>query len=239
MGKRGEFSPKRNGGYIKDLGNNRLPALQVVWEVRWSLYGFTISFSFYLSARRINIYKISLSSGGMEICTTLEKRKYSFSVKRDFVQLIVISFLAFAIPFVFPHPQILTGIVVNALLVFAALGMRGNSVIPVILLPSIGAVANGLLFGPLTIFLIYLIPFIWIGNFLLVYGIKHFAEMGFWKAGIVSSVLKAGAIFLPAYGLYLTGVIPEILLIPMGILQIGTALGGIALIGVGKRIMKK
>ncbi len=175
----------------------------------------------------------------MEICTTLEKRKYSFSVKRDFVQLVVISFLAFAIPFVFPHPQILTGIVVNALLVFAALGMRGNSVIPVILLPSIGAVANGLLFGPLTIFLIYLIPFIWIGNFLLVYGIKHFAEMGFWKAGAISAFLKAGAIFLPAYFLFAAGVLPEALLIPMSMLQIATALGGIAIIGIGKKIIEK
>jgi len=174
----------------------------------------------------------------MEVYTTLEKREYSFSAERDFIQLIVISFLAFAIPFVFPHPQILTGIVVNALLVFAALGMRGNSVLPVILLPSIGAVANGLLFGPLTLFLVYLIPFIWIGNFLLVYGIKHFAEMGFWKAGAVSAFLKAGVIFLPAYLLFVAGVLPEALLIPMGGLQIATALGGIALIGVGKRMIK-
>ena len=173
----------------------------------------------------------------MEICTTLEKREYSFSAGKDFVQLIVISFLAFAIPFLFPHPQILTGVVVNALLVFAALGMRGNSVLPVILLPSIGAIANGLLFGPLTIFLVYLVPFIWIGNFLLVYGIKHFAGMGFWKAGAVSAFLKAGAIFLPAYFLFAAGVLPEALLIPMGALQVATALGGIVLIGMGKRIV--
>lgn len=175
----------------------------------------------------------------MEVYTTLEKREYAFSEERDFVQLVVVSFLAFAIPFALPHPQILTGVVVNALLVFAALGMRGKSVLPVVLLPSVGAVANGLLFGPLTIFLVYLVPFIWIGNFLLVYGIKEFMGMGFWKAGAISSFIKAGAIFLPAYGLYAAGVVPEALLIPMGALQIGTALGGIAAVGILKKLVGK
>jgi len=51
MGKCGEIPLNRNGGYINQVANNSvLPALQVVWEVRWSLRGFTISFSFYLSA---------------------------------------------------------------------------------------------------------------------------------------------------------------------------------------------
>ncbi len=178
----------------------------------------------------------------MEIFAILEKREYKFDAHRDFIQLIVLSFLAFAIPFIFSHPQLLTGVAVNALLVFAALGMRGKNILPVIMLPSLGALANGLLFGPLTIFLVYLIPFIWIGNFVLVFGIKHFMneeKLGFWKAGIVSSVLKAGAIFLPAYGLYLAGVLPEMLLIPMGALQIGTALGGLAIIGIGKTVLEK
>jgi hypothetical protein len=171
----------------------------------------------------------------MEIYATLEKREYAFSAERDFVQLVVVSFLAFAVPFIFPHPQILTGIMVNALLVFAALGIRGKGVLPVVLLPSMGAIANGLLFGPLTIFLVYMVPFIWIGNFLLVYGIKQFMEMGFWKAGVISSFIKAGAIFLPAYGLFAAGIVPEALLIPMGALQIGTALGGIAVVGIMKK----
>ena len=173
----------------------------------------------------------------MEVFATLQKREYSFDAHRDFIQLIAFSFLAFMIPFLFPGPQILTGIIVNSFLVFAALGMKGKNVLPVIMLPSLGALANGLLFGPFTIFLVYLIPFIWIGNFLLVYGIKHFIGSGYWSAGVISSVLKAGAIFLPAYGLYLAGVIPEVLLIPMGVLQLGTVLGGVAIIGIGKRIV--
>ena len=175
----------------------------------------------------------------MEIFATLEKREYSFDAHRDFIQLIVFSFLAFAIPFLFSHPQALTGVIVNSFLVLAALCMKGKNVLPVILLPSLGALANGLLFGPLTIFLVYLIPFIWIGNFLLVYGIKSMMGSGYWSAGIVSSLVKAGAIFLPAYGLFLAGVIPEALLIPMGALQLGTALAGVAIVGVGKNVLGK
>ncbi len=176
------------------------------------------------------------------IYATLMKREYSFTRERDFAQLLVFSFLAFSIPFFFPHPQLLTGVIVNAFLVFAALGMEGRSVLPVVMLPSIGAVANGLLFGPLTIFLVYLVPFIWIGNFVFVFGIKHVMqekEGGFVEAGAASALLKASAIFLPAYLLYLGGVFPEALLLPMGAVQLATAVGGIIVVGAGKKIVGK
>jgi hypothetical protein len=171
---------------------------------------------------------------------TLDKREYECDARLDLLSLVGFSFLAFAIPFLFPHPQAVTGVLVNAFLVVAALSMKGRSVLPVILLPSVGALANGLLFGPLTIFLVYLIPFIWIGNFLLVFGIKRLAHeggLGYWASGIASSVVKAAAIFLPAYGLHLAGLLPEALLVPMGILQAGTALAGVAIVGVGKKLL--
>ena len=176
------------------------------------------------------------------IYATLMKREYKFSGEMDFAQLVVFSFLAFSIPFFFPHPQLVTGVIVNAFLVFAALGMGGRNVLPVVMLPSIGAIANGLLFGPLTIFLVYMVPFIWIGNFLLVFGIKHFmqeAGRSFAEAGAASALLKAGAIFLPAYLLYLGGVLPEALLLPMGAVQLATAVGGVIVVGAGKKIIGK
>lgn len=172
------------------------------------------------------------------IYATLNRREYEFDGRTDLLNLVGFSFLAFAIPFLFSHPQAVTGVLVNAFLVVAALSMKGRSVVPVILLPSIGALANGILFGPLTIFLIYLIPFIWIGNFVLVYLVKKLmGGHGYWLSGGIASVVKAGAIFLPAYGLYLGGVLPEAMLVPMGLLQLGTALGGVALVGIGKRLL--
>lgn len=171
---------------------------------------------------------------------TLEKREYEYDARMDLLALVGFSFLAFAIPFLFPHPQAVTGVLVNAFLVSAALCMKGRNLLPVILLPSVGAIANGLLFGPLTIFLVYLVPFIWIGNFLLVFGIKKFTHeggLGYWAGGIASSLIKAGAIFLPAYGLYLAGVLPEAMLVPMGLLQAGTALGGVFVVGAGRKLL--
>ncbi|MBN2121852.1 hypothetical protein JW721_02240 [Candidatus Micrarchaeota archaeon] len=174
------------------------------------------------------------------VYATLNKREYEFDAGLDLLSLVGFSFLAFAIPFLFPHPQAVTGILVNAFLIAAALSMKGRNVLPLILLPSMGALANGLLFGPLTIFLIYLIPFIWIGNFLLVFGIKKLMQeegIGYWASGIASCAIKAGAIFLGAYGLCLAGVVPEALLLPMGILQAGTALGGVLIVGAGKKLL--
>lgn len=169
-----------------------------------------------------------------EIFATLEKREYPLDSRTEFVQLAVFSFLAFSIPFILPHPQLVTGVAVNAFLVAAALSMKGRNVLPVILLPSIGALANGLLFGPFTIFLVYMIPFIWIGNFMLVYGIKHFMGRGYWVAGVGSSLIKALAIFLPAHLLYAGGILPEAMLLPMGLVQAGTAISGVALVGIGR-----
>lgn len=176
------------------------------------------------------------------VYATLGKTHYELDSRREMLEIVLLSFLAFSIPFVFPGPQLLTGIVVNSFLVFAALRIRGAGVLPVVLLPSLGALASGIVFGPLTIFLIYTIPSIWIGNFLFVYGIKHFAferGMNFWGAGIASAFVKSVAIFIPAYALFFFGVLPEAMLAPMGILQFATALGAVGVAGIGKEIAKK
>jgi hypothetical protein len=47
------------------------------------------------------------------------------------------------------------------------------SAIPFVMLPSIAAVAHGVLFGSFSVFLVYMMPAIWIGNFLLVYTIQQ------------------------------------------------------------------
>jgi len=175
------------------------------------------------------------------VYATLEKTQYELDSRREMLELAALSFLAFAIPFLFPGPQLLTGVIVNSFLVFAALRFRGAKLLPVILLPSLGALANGFVFGPLTIFLIYLIPFIWMGNFLFVYGIKRLAlerGMSFWGAGVASAFVKSVAVFIPAYALFFFGALPEAMLVPMGIVQFATAIGGIAVAGIGKEMVK-
>lgn len=146
----------------------------------------------------------------------------------EHIQMIFYSVLAFFIPFFLGHPQWAVGVIVNTALILGATYLRGYKVLPVILLPSIGVLIAGLIFGPLTMYLVYLIPFIWIGNALYVYCHRHFmfkkwnslASIG------VTSVIKSVFIAIGAIILYVFGVIPAALLIPMSILQLGTAIGG-------------
>ena len=55
----------------------------------------------------------------------------------------------------------------------SSLNLKGWKLVPVILAPALGALSRGLLFGPMTIYLIYLLPFIWIGNTILVFTFKQ------------------------------------------------------------------
>ena len=149
------------------------------------------------------------------------------------IELVFYALLGFFVPFFFGHPQILIGTIVNSMLVSAALYSRGYKLIPLALTPSLGVLASGMLFGNLTVFLVYLIPFIWIGNFLIIYGMKFFylhAKVNYWISSVISSIVKAGFIFGSALVLVSFGIIPAALLVPMGLLQVETALAGCAVV---------
>jgi uncharacterized membrane protein len=75
-----------------------------------------------------------------------------------------LSLAAFTVPFLFQHPQIIVGVTVNLLLVIAAHRLPWNKAMPVILLPSIGVLASGIVFGPLSPYVVPMIPAIWAGN---------------------------------------------------------------------------
>ncbi len=160
-----------------------------------------------------------------------------FQVKNveENIQMIFYSVLAFFIPFILGHPQWAVGIIVNAALILGATYLRGYKLLPVILLPSLGVLTAGVIFGSFTWFLVYLVPFIWVGNALYVYAHKHFMFKkwnSFASIGL-SSVIKSAFLFTSAFLLYTLGVIPAIFLTAMGILQIVTAIiGGVVAIGI-------
>lgn len=151
--------------------------------------------------------------------------------EHEFIEFCVVSFLSFAIPFFIPHPQLLTGSIVNSFIIFAALRFRGKNILPVILLPSIAAFFRGLLFGPFTIFLAYLIPFIWIGNALLLFSMKYLhakLNKNYFLSLLAGALLKSLFLFASAFLLYSTIHLPALFLESMGVLQFITALiGGI------------
>lgn len=141
-----------------------------------------------------------------------------------------LAFIAVFIPLVFKHPQIVVGSVVNFALIFAAINVRGvHKMLPLIVLPSISALAYGVLFGPFTIFLIYMLPFIWIGNTTLVILFKYLyvsKRINYGITLIVVALIKAGFLFGCALLLVELAVVPEVFASAMGLIQLETAVIG-------------
>jgi len=153
---------------------------------------------------------------------------FNVTIIEENIQMIFYSLLSFFIPFVLGHPQWIVGIIVNAALILGATYLKGYKLLSVILLPSIGVLTAGLIFGSYTMFLLYLIPFIWIGNAIYVYAFKHlqFIKMNKLFSIIGASGLKVTFLFLSALLLVSLGIIPAMFLTAMGILQLVTALAG-------------
>lgn len=133
----------------------------------------------------------------------------------------------FLVPFIFTHPQLITGTVVNALIFTASEKLDKKAIWPILLLPSLGAVSRGLLFGPLTFFLIYFLPFIWLGNYLQVEvfsrlkGQKYAIRVA--GAGLTKYLLLVSMANI-YFGLH---IVPKLFITSMGVSQLITAgLGG-------------
>jgi len=156
------------------------------------------------------------------------------------IQMMVLSMIGFFLPFVLGHPQIIVGVIVNAMLIIGATYLKGNKMLPLILLPSIGLLTAGVIFGTYTLFLLYIIPFIWLGNAVYVYVYKHvnFRE-NTWNGRIlgviVASILKAALLFGITFLLVQLTVVPTVFLTAMGVIQLITALiGGVIAVGIVK-----
>lgn len=146
----------------------------------------------------------------------------------ELAEFLFLGFLAFLIPFVVGHPQILVGVLVNAFLVMASLHLDAKKVAGIALLPSMGAIARGVLFGPFTFALVFMVPFIWAGNIVLILAMKFLLgkKMNYFVALGAGALLKAGLLFGAAYALLQLSLVPALFLEAMGIMQLITALGG-------------
>ena len=156
----------------------------------------------------------------------------SITIKKTITLKTTIFTLAFCAPLIFNGSQIITGSIINTLL-FISAAKLSKRVLPFLaVIPSLGAVSHGVLFGAFTIYLIYFLPFIWIGNYLLMRIAKSNNVL---TAAIVKSMFLYGI----AYVFVSFHVVPKIFLTAMGILQFITALvGGVIAIGVLKYILK-
>lgn len=172
---------------------------------------------------------------------TLELIEINASKKRELIEYAAYSGVAFAVPFALGHPQLLVGTIVNASLILAALNLKNQKLIPVILLPSFAVLSRGLIFGPFTMFLVYTIPFVWIGNSILVFSIKYFYLAQKWNKylsmalGITAKVL---ILYLSAIIMIKLGILPKVFATSMGVFQLYTALAGCALALITQKLIK-
>lgn len=144
----------------------------------------------------------------------------------------------FLVSFLLSHPQLLVGTVVNALLVLAALEFNGKGagvkLMAPVLAPSLGAVSKGALVGALSMFLVYMVPFIWVANAILVFGMR-FTKVNVYLRLVGSVLLKAGFLFGSAFVMVQLGIIPKPMLVAMGPMQLYTGFaGGFAAIAIWK-----
>lgn len=144
---------------------------------------------------------------------------------------IVLYALSFSIPLFFSS-QIITGILVNCFLFLSAQKLSFKQILPVIILPSLGALAHNTLFGPQTIFLYYFLPVIWIGNGMLV---TFFSKIQTGIVGkiILSAIVKYLILHFFAQLYFRSNIVPSLFISSMGYIQLITALvGGIIAYGI-------
>lgn len=145
--------------------------------------------------------------------------------------------LAFCIPFFFSAQQLVTGAVINCLLFLSATRLSKKELLPIVALPSIATLFHGVLFGPHTVFLFYFLPFVWLGNYALVYAFSTLDSKPYWVRIAVSSAVKYLLLQACAQIYFRSGIVPSVFLASMGYIQLITALvGGALAYGVTKVI---
>jgi len=140
-----------------------------------------------------------------------------------------IFYLSFFVPFFLGRPQWLIGTIVNTCLFLAVIFLPKKFFLPLIILPSLGVLARGLVFGPFTPFLIYFLPFIWLGNLVLIivfkklyslYSFNYFISVFIASASKYLFLLAVASIYFKFH------IVPQMFLQAMGTNQLFTALAG-------------
>ena len=180
----------------------------------------------------------------------INKRVKDFSKGIDIIQIILIFLFALLVPtflgrilskifgstsVISTNSQLIIGTIVNATLVTAAINLKGwAKILGIVTMPSISTILSGYVFGTASVYMVYMIPAIWIGNFALIYSYK-FLMLGknkhYFLAGIVGIIVKVAIIFALFNLINLFGVFPEKLVEnlrnAMGITQFITATLGV------------
>ncbi len=182
----------------------------------------------------------------MERENVLNKNMRDYSKQIDIMQIILICIGALIVPtflasfftkvfgansFVASHSQIIVGSIVNIALIVTAINVKGwKKIVGIITLPSISTILGGYVFKTASVYMAYMIPAIWIGNFAIIYLYKVLLlnkKLNYFVTGIIAIITKVAIIFGGFSLLNILGIFPEKLVqnlqVAMGTTQVVTA----------------
>ena len=164
----------------------------------------------------------------MENESVIQKRIYDFSKTSDIIQTIIIFLISLLVPtflgelitnifgansVITSNSQLIIGSIVNTALIMTAINLKGwKKIIGVVTMPSIATILGGYVFGTASVFMVYMIPAIWLGNFALIYTYKLLIlskNKNYFLTGIVAILIKVAIIFASFNLLNLFGIFPE------------------------------
>ena len=164
----------------------------------------------------------------MENVKTMEQSVSDLSKKSEIIQTILIWILALVVPtflgslikevfgatsVIAQNSQIIVGTIVNTLLILSALNLKGFwKIAAVVTAPSVSTILSGFVFKSASVYMAYMIPAIWVGNFALIYAYKLIMlakKKNYFLAGVVGIVVKVAVIFGVFSLLNVFGIFPE------------------------------
>lgn len=138
-----------------------------------------------------------------------------------------LSLISFSTPFSLGHPQWLVGTIVNACLFLAAIFLPRKFILPLIILPSLGILSRGIIFGPFSMLLAYFLPFIWLANLVLILTFKKLLpRLNYLFSTFLAAAAKFLFLFIIANVYFEFSIVPKVFLQLMGMNQFLTALAG-------------
>lgn len=177
---------------------------------------------------------------------TLKQTIRDFSKASELIQTIIVALLAILVPtflaklitmifgaesVIANNSQIIVGSIVNTALIITALNLKGwSKTIFVVTMPSVSTILSGYVFKSASPLMTYMIPAIWVGNFLLVFSYKYIValkEKNYFLGALVGIISKVIVIFGFFMILKAFGVFPEKVAVnlqkAMGLIQLITA----------------
>jgi len=169
------------------------------------------------------------------------KNNYLFGIKvsNETKVILLYSLGLFIFPFLITQ-QLILGTLINALLIKSSIDCKSKKVLLLSVVPSIAVLASGYVFGSLTYHVIYMLPFIWAGNLVLMIAMRKLfveSKQNYLLSALIGASAKTMLLFSIAFVLMTYSFVPAVFLTVFGIVQFVTATLG-AMIVYATRIVQ-